>query len=100
MQWYNSKTNELQSDKPGATIVCPETWQSLYGDWTQVDDGFRPPDPLPISEQLNAPILAQITALEQKQLRPLREFALGDATALPRIQSIDSEISALRAQLK
>lgn len=53
-----------------------------------------------LKAQNNAPILTQITALEQKQLRPLREYALGDTTALPRIQAIDSEIAVLRAQLK
>lgn len=56
------------------------------------------------SEQLkvqnNAAILSQITSLEQKQLRPLREYAIGDTTALPRIQAIDSEIAVLRVQLK
>lgn len=50
--------------------------------------------------QSNSVILSQIIALEQKQLRPLREYALGDNTALPRIQGIDGEITVLRAQLK
>jgi hypothetical protein len=46
MQWHNSKTGELQSEKPGATIVSQEYWDSLYSDWEQVSLDFRPPVPL------------------------------------------------------
>lgn len=45
-------------------------------------------------------IMAQIVDLEiQQQPRVLRELALGSTTALARVQDIDTQIAALRAQL-
>lgn len=44
-------------------------------------------------------VISQIKELEAKQARPLRELALGDETALERIQAIDAAIVALRATL-
>lgn len=41
----------------------------------------------------------QIAQLEAKSLRAIREHVLGDATALARLQAIDTQIAALRAQL-
>lgn len=53
----------------------------------------------PSVDELNAPILAQIVALEAKQSRPLREIALGDDAAKTRLQAINNHIVALRAKL-
>jgi len=64
------------------------------------------PPRVPTKEELNAPILAQIDALEAKQRRPAREHILGygpDAGGkLPaqRLKDIDDAIKALRAQLR
>lgn len=44
-------------------------------------------------------IQASIVDLEMKQHRALRELALGSTTALARVQAIDAQIAALRAQL-
>ncbi len=46
-----------------------------------------------------AEIFARIHALETSQGRAIREATLGDATALKRLQEIDAEIRALRAEL-
>jgi len=60
----------------------------------------------PTKEQHNAPILAQIEALEAKQRRPIREHILGhgpDAQGkvpAQRVKEIDDAIKVLRAQLR
>jgi hypothetical protein len=43
--------------------------------------------------------LAKIRALEASQARPLRELALGDATAAKKLADIDAQIKALRSSL-
>lgn len=43
--------------------------------------------------------LAEIDALERRQLRAMRELALGQPGAIERLQAIDDEITALRATL-
>ncbi len=73
---------------------------------------FRPADPadgsvwsedewrwIPLAEQ-NAPVLRAIEALEARQPRVLRELALGQPGAAERLQAIEDQITALRAQLK
>ncbi len=73
---------------------------------------YRPPDPgrgaewseaewrwVPLYE-LNAPLLAAIRVLEDKQPRALREFVLGQPGAAERLQALDDQIAALRSQLK
>lgn len=64
-------------------------------------DGFleiSPPAGPTVADR-NAPILAQIAAIENgRQPRAMRDFALtGDKT---RLQAIETEITALRAQLQ
>lgn len=53
-------------------------------------------------EQLRSGRLAQIEALERKQLRPMRELQVdpGNAEAQRRIVEIDAEIAKLRESLK
>lgn len=42
--WYNEQTGELQSEKPGATIVDTALWTETYGKhWKQVPVNFIPP---------------------------------------------------------
>lgn len=50
-------------------------------------------------EGQNVGVRASINMLENEQHRALRELALGSTTALLRIQDIDAQISALRAQI-
>lgn len=54
---------------------------------------------------INAPIVAEIEALERKQARPLRDIALGltppdgEPTPQERLQALEDEIASLRAGL-
>ena len=41
--WYNTKTNQLQSEPPYRGWLHPEEVPILYPEWTQVDDTFIPP---------------------------------------------------------
>lgn len=56
MLWYNSKTNELQSNPPWRTgYLHPDIIAQNYSDWQQVSDDFKPSVPEPTKEQrLNA----------------------------------------------
>lgn len=47
----------------------------------------------------NDRIRYRIAQLEAKQPRAVREYLLGDPSALPRLQALDNQITALRAQL-
>lgn len=58
-----------------------------------------PPSKSDIEAQHKTNILYQISAIETKQPRALREVALGIDGAIARLKAIDEEISALRAQL-
>lgn len=44
-------------------------------------------------------IVGGILALESSQARAVREFILGDQTAVARLKSINDQVTALRAQL-
>lgn len=48
----------------------------------------------PNASEFNAPILAQLAAIDSKSIRPLRE---GDGA---RVAALEAEAAALRAQLK
>ena len=58
------------------------------------------PTPEELKQQHNAPILAEISQLEAKQHRAVREHILGDTTAAQRISGINAQITTLRAQLQ
>lgn len=65
------------------------------------DAGNEPlPADAPSKEEQNAPVLTGIEALENKTLRAIREYILGDTTAKDRLKVVDNEIAALRAALK
>lgn len=55
---------------------------------------FVPVDPVLTMEQFNAPILAQLAALDAKSIRPLRE---GDSA---RVTVLEVEAAALRLMLR
>lgn len=70
---------------------------------TSLDYQVIPDEPAVVAASLTPDeILAQIAALEAKQARPIREFALSgnwNTKALARINMIDDEIRRLRAML-
>jgi hypothetical protein len=86
------------------TVAPPELTETQYAvwdgsDWTVEDKPIPPPAPVIDETELNnANIKAQIIALEMTQLRTMREITLGD-TDLTRLQAIEDQIVALRAQL-
>lgn len=51
---------------------------------------------LPTANEL---LLQQIQVFELANLRALREFILGDPTAVTRLQAVNTQIVALRAQI-
>lgn len=71
---------------------------AAYLAWLAAGNTPEQADP-PSTAELNAPILAQIAALEATQARPMREIALGDDSAKARLQAIDEQINNLRLQL-
>lgn len=53
--WYNTKTNQLQSEPPYRGWLHPEEVPILYPEWKEVDDTFIPPTTPPSKEEkLNA----------------------------------------------
>ena len=109
--------------KPSRTIVSdvvPDGFITFNGgaavDWTKFDyDGVqlvaveKPviPEPTPyvptseeLKQQHNAPILMEISQLETKQHRAVREHIMGDSTAVQRVTEINSQIANLRSQLQ
>lgn len=58
------------------------------------------PTPEELKQQHNAPILMEISQLEAKQHRAVREHILGDTTAAQRIADINAQITTLRARLQ
>ena len=49
--WYNTKTNQLQSNPPYQGWLHPEEVPILYPEWAQVDDTFIPPTVPPSKEE-------------------------------------------------
>lgn len=44
MMYYNSKTGELTSEKPGGNhYYDPDTYKTMFADWQEKDDSFTPP---------------------------------------------------------
>lgn len=84
MQWYNNITNELQSDKPGSTLVDQDYWQSLYIDWSEVADDFRPPIPVPTTKE----IYESINSIYSTKLRQILT-AIQQATAMGNIDTVN-----------
>ena len=77
------------------SLVWVECGAEVGEGWTW--DGRTFAEPSLSAEDLNAPIKAEIVALEATQHRAIREATLtGDKT---RIQAIEDQIAALRAKL-
>lgn len=70
-----------------------------YIDYIAAGNTVDPADPIPLLT-INAPVLADIQASELATLRALREFILGDNTALARIKAADDAIKIKRGNLK
>lgn len=75
--WYNEQTNELQSEKPGATIVDEALWQEIYGKvWKNVPADFTPPvrpkEPEPVVVDPEKLAMAQAIADLYEQLNKLK----------------------------
>jgi hypothetical protein len=64
--------------------------------WLAAGNTPTPADP-PSTAELNAPIMAQIAALEAGQQRAVRESVLGGANT--KLKAIDDQIAALRGNL-
>lgn len=106
----DGKVAELTEDLPAlgstecALIVEVHDWDVQEGWLFLGGQCVPPPDPTPA--ELNAALDAQIIALEAKQARPLREIDLGQGdvvdsegkTPTMRLQALDEQIAALRAQ--
>lgn len=82
----------IPADPANADYAAFLKWQADGGVPDQADA-------LPLSA-INAPVLTDIEALENKTLRAIREYILGDTTAKDRLKVVDNEIAALRAALK
>lgn len=67
----------------------------------EADVILNPPKTLAeLNAESNSIILTKIAELEAQQARPIREIALGDTTyAVTKLQSLNNQIAALRAQL-
>ncbi len=57
--WYNEKTRELQSNKPGGNWQHNIEFSILYPDWKEVPGDFKLPDLAPTKDEL-------LSALEQE----------------------------------
>ena len=75
-QWYNPKTNQLQSNPPwGNSWVHPDIITEQYSDWQQVSANFR----LPELEKSSGQRLTELDAEYQPLFSELSQ-ALGLAT--------------------
>lgn len=89
-------------------IIPPDPDNTDYAEFLVWKAAGGVPDPVdpPSKDEINVPILAQISELEAKQARPLREIRLAELKGLPvpeaavdRLQEIDAQVSALRCSL-
>lgn len=76
-QWYNSKTNQLQSMPPnGTTWIHPDLFAELYPDWYTVDADFR----LPEKEKTKAEKITDLNSeYEEKYTAKLRQLSTAQA---------------------
>jgi len=75
MQWYNSRTKELQSNAPwGASYMAQEVIAELYSDWQQVADEFLP-------QASNLTTKEQLAALDTEYEGRFNELSTAWATA-------------------
>lgn len=96
MQWYNSKTNELQSNTPWQGYLNPDLQSQIYSDWAQVADGFTPPTPTLTEQQ-------KLDALDAEYQPQFDDLALRMAKAQCRndttlIATLQTKYSTLESQ--
>lgn len=121
---YNHETQELIGEgiadesplEPGVFLIpahateqeppVPMAGQTRHyemGVWAYKLVPVPPEPPVPTAAEIkaadNAKIQGKIAAIEAKQGRALREAALNRAGALARLETVDAQIAALRAQL-
>jgi hypothetical protein len=66
-------------------------FSQLYIDYVAAGNIVDPVDPLPLDVQ-NLPVLEAIKAAESATLRAIREYILGDASAVARLRTADDNI--------
>jgi hypothetical protein len=87
----NVATGEIEDYRPPAP--------SSEHEWNSTSRRWRPNQALAARINAHTTALMRIAQLEASQQRPLREAALGDASAIARLQGIEDEIASLRARL-
>lgn len=80
-------------------ITHDNSFKLAYDKWVAEGNTPDPVDPEPLDVQ-NAPILAEIAAAESATLRAIREYILGDQSAVARLKVADDKIVLLRAKVK
>lgn len=85
-------------------LAAPDDWDSIVDGPTReavkkfLAEGGVPEEADPVDP--NPPVLAQISEVESKQNRAIREHLLGDPSAITRLRNIDDQIKSLRTKLK
>ena len=109
MKSYDSHGWLSQAEIPGRTTgaTVPQHGAKTVGqpypnftgvEWVLATYSEPLPPPGPTNAELNAPIIAEIKALEESnQPRALREASLGDTAGLT---MLDNKVKALREKLK
>jgi len=98
--------SDIHSDIPSDAIEITEDDQNLYASNQYIRD-MTTGKPIPITltpaqikEMNNAPILAQISALETKQARAVREVICGMTASQTYLTSLNDQITTLRASIQ
>jgi len=87
---------EIAPDHANNYIEIDEALANQWANYRANDDRSKItelPPAVPSKNQINAPILAQLEALDAKSIRPLRE---GDSV---RVTALEQQAAALRLQL-
>lgn len=90
-KWDHAAKTKVRDDPPPPPVESGATWNE--GEWRWIT-----------KTEKNFPIQLQIDALEKKQFRSMRELLIGRGGAAAdlrqRLQDIDDQITALRAQME
>jgi hypothetical protein len=93
--WYNSKTNECQSEPPWSGYLDPSKVSELYADWEQKDDTFVPPSiPLSIDDQAAAIIAKYKPKLDTYKDLILSTIATDGANQAEKTASFQAKYNA------
>lgn len=95
-QRVDLETGEVVDYQPPSPGVDYE-WRQNVADgrprWVKTDAAAA-------RDSAHSAAINRIDELERRQLRAMRELALGQSDAQPRLKAIDDEITSLRADLK